>query len=174
MSGAVASADADPAGKPRGKRGLILGILGALILGGGGFYVTYSGLVDLSGIFRGGTASGGSSHGGSASHGGATGEPAANFVALDPILVSLGPGARAKHLRFTGQLDVDPDQAAAVQAELPRIIDAFNTYLRAVEVRDLEDPAALTRLRAQMLRRAQTVTGEGQVRDLLITEFVLN
>ena len=41
-------------------------------------------------------------------------------------------------------------------------------------MRDIEDPAALARLRAQMLRRIQVVTGEGQVRDLLITEFVLN
>ena len=32
----------------------------------------------------------------------------------------------------------------------------------------------LVRLRAQMLRRVQMVTGEGRVRDLLITEFVLN
>ncbi len=50
----------------------------------------------------------------------------------------------------------------------------LNSYLRAVEVRQLEDPSALLRLRAQMLRRVQIVTGEGRVRDLLISEFVLN
>jgi len=43
-----------------------------------------------------------------------------------------------------------------------------------VETKDLEDPLALVRLRAQMLRRVQMVTGEGRVRDLLITEFVIN
>jgi len=32
----------------------------------------------------------------------------------------------------------------------------------------------LLRLRSQMLRRVQVVTGEGRVRDLLIMEFVLN
>ena len=57
---------------------------------------------------------------------------------------------------------------------MPRILDVLNTYLRAVEVRDLEEPAALVRLRAQMLRRVQVVTGEGRVRDLLVTEFVMN
>ena len=57
---------------------------------------------------------------------------------------------------------------------MPRVLDVLNTYLRAVEVRDLEEPAALARLRAQMLRRIQVVTGEGRVRDLLIAEFVLN
>jgi flagellar FliL protein len=30
------------------------------------------------------------------------------------------------------------------------------------------------RLRGQMLRRVQLVVGDGMVRDLLITEFVLN
>ena len=57
---------------------------------------------------------------------------------------------------------------------MPRVLDVLNSYLRAVEVSDLEDPSALVRLRAQMLRRVQIVTGEGRVRDLLVTEFVLN
>jgi flagellar protein FliL len=57
---------------------------------------------------------------------------------------------------------------------MPRITDALNTYLRALEARDLQQPAATVWLRAQMLRRIQLVTGEGRVRDLLITEFVFN
>ena len=56
----------------------------------------------------------------------------------------------------------------------PRVMDVLNSYLRAVEVSDLEDPSALISLRAQMLRRIQLVTGEGRVRDLLIMEFVLS
>ena len=50
---------------------------------------------------------------------------------------------------------------------MPRILDVLNSYLRAVELADLEDPSAMVRLRAQMLRRVQIVTGEGRVRDLL-------
>jgi flagellar FliL protein len=69
---------------------------------------------------------------------------------------------------------VAPEDAATVAALMPRVLDVLNTYLRAVQARDIEDPAALARLRAQMLRRIQVVTGDGQVRDLLITEFVLN
>ena len=56
----------------------------------------------------------------------------------------------------------------------PRILDVLNSYLRAIETASIEDPQAMARLRAQMLRRIQIVTGEGRVRDLLITEFVLN
>lgn len=56
----------------------------------------------------------------------------------------------------------------------PRVVDVLNSYLRAVDVATLEDPTAMLRIKAQMLRRIQIVTGEGRVRDLLISEFVLN
>ena len=154
-------------GKPRGKLGLVLGLLGALALGGGGFYAVHSGLLDptrLSGLL------GGGGHGdGPVS---VLGDVA--FIAMDPIMISLPPGSSARHLRFAGQLEVTPGHAAEVAGLMPRVLDVLNTYLRAVEVRDLEDPAALARLRAQMLRRIQVVTGEGRVRDLLVAEFVLN
>ena len=84
------------------------------------------------------------------------------------------PDATAKLLRFAGQLEVAPEHATEVAGLMPRVLDVLNTYLRAVDVRDLEEPSSLARLRAQMLRRVQVVTGEGRVRDLLITEFVLN
>jgi len=95
-------------------------------------------------------------------------------VAMDPIMISLPPGSSARLLRFSGQLEVAPDHAAEIAGLMPRVLDVLNTFLRAVEPRDLEQPAALAPLRAQMLRRIQVVTGEGRVRDLLITEFVLN
>lgn len=163
MSETVVS-DAEPSVPPKRRLGLILGVVGAVVLGGGGFYGARSGMIDPGALF------GGSEPGRPE----ASARLAADFVPIGPILVSLGPGARSKHLRFSGQLDVAREHVAEVQAQMPRVTDALNTYLRAVEVRDLEDPAALTRLRAQMLRRAQTVTGGGHVRDLLVTEFVLN
>lgn len=160
----AAPADAKP---KRGKGGLIVGLVGALALGGGGFYAVSSGKLDPTALLGGGEG-----------HGGGHGETAAAagvaFVAMEPIMISLPPGGEARHLRFAGQLEVDPAKAGAVAAVMPRVLDALNTYLRAVEVRDLENPAALQRLRAQMLRRVQVVAGEGQVRDLLVAEFVLN
>jgi flagellar FliL protein len=96
------------------------------------------------------------------------------FVPLDPLVISLpGNGGRV-HLRFTAQLEVAPEYALEVEAVKPRIVDVLNSYLRAVRVAELEDPAILIKLRGQMLRRVQIVTGEGRVRDLLIMEFVLN
>ena len=89
-------------------------------------------------------------------------------------MVSLGADSGSKYLRFTAQLEVVESAASDVTTLTPRILDVINTYLRAIDTASIEDPNAMARLRAQMLRRIQVVTGEGRVRDLLITEFVLN
>ena len=77
-------------------------------------------------------------------------------------------------MRFVAQLEVPPNYVAEVESVKPRIIDMMNGYLRAVEIAELEDPTALMRLRGQILRRVQVVTGEGRVNDLLIMEFVVS
>ena len=46
MADAAEIADDAPPAKPEGKLGLVLGLVGALALGGGGFYAVYAGLVD--------------------------------------------------------------------------------------------------------------------------------
>lgn len=95
------------------------------------------------------------------------------FVPLDPIVVSLAPAAAGRHLRFTAELEVAPAHRNEVESLRPRVIDVLNGYLRALDESDLESPGALERLRAQMLRRVQMITGEGRVRDLLVMEFVM-
>lgn len=151
-----------PAEGGKSKKGLLFGFIGALILGGGGFYGVYSGMLDS-------VLGGKEPKKSEAEH-----VADVAFVPMEPVMISLAPGASAKHLRFGGQLEVVPGYAEEVTQVMPRILDVLNTYLRAVDVRDLEQPASIPVLRAQMLRRVQVVTGEGLVRDLLITEFVLN
>ncbi|MDR7126230.1 flagellar basal body-associated FliL family protein [Pseudotabrizicola sp. 4114] len=160
MTQADATTEAPP--KKKGKLPLLIGLAGALLLGGGGFYATYSGMI--LGSHAADTAPD--------SHAGAL--PDITFIPVEPITISLGPQSRARHLRFASQLEVGTAHAAEVQLLLPRISDVLNSYLRAVELVQLEDPAALMRLKAQMLRRVQIVTGQDRVRDLLISEFVLN
>ena len=64
-------------------------------------------------------------------------------------------------------------QLFAVEEVLPRILDALNAYLRAIEPERLTERSAHYRLRGQILRRVRIVTGEDAVLDLLITELVL-
>jgi len=160
----MATADAALKETPakRSKKPLLIGLVLALLLGGGGFYATWSGMI-LGG--------GGHAEDANVRPGPLTGIA---FVPLQTMVVSLGPESSSEYLRFTAQLEVVHSAVADVTLLAPRILDVLNSYLRAIDATSIEDPQAMARLRAQMLRRIQIVTGEGRVRDLLITEFVLN
>lgn len=159
----MATLDTGPneAGARRSKRPLLIGLALALLLAGGGFHATWSGWV----------LSGGKQGAAIAEPGPLTGIA---FVPLETMVISLGPKAGSRYLRFTAQVEVPETASADVTALKPRILDVLNSYLRAIDTSLIEDPRAMARLRAQMLRRVQVVAGEGRVRDLLITEFVLN
>lgn len=155
--------------KKKSKLPLILGVLLALLGGGGGFFAVYSGIILGPGAAQ------------EEATGDESGEeeevlnlPQIAFVPMEPLVINLGSASSNHHLRFRAQLEVNPEHEADVISLLPRVSDVLNSYLRAVSIEDLEDPTALIRLRAQMLRRVKIVTGEGRVRDLLIMEFVLN
>lgn len=159
-----ASADPEEAAPKSSKMPLILGLVAALLGGGGGFYATFSGLIlspeskseapadiDTSGPL-----------------------PNIAFVEVDPIIVTLGTPAVGRYLQFRAQLEVPAQHASDVELLMPRVVDVLNGYLRALEPKDIESASALTRLRAQMLRRVQIVAGDERVNDLLIMEFVVN
>lgn len=103
----------------------------------------------------------------------AEGLPKVAFLPIEPLLVSLGAAAEGRQLRFEGYLEVQPEYSEDVVQMMPRIMDVLNTYLRAVDYSDVEEPSSLLKLRLQMLRRVQIVVGEGRVNDLLVSKFVL-
>ncbi|MBZ8117551.1 flagellar basal body-associated FliL family protein [Roseovarius sp. LXJ103] len=150
------------------KTPLLLGLLLAVAGGGGGFFAVQSGM-----IF--GAESDAASVEVPPDTIAQIGEmPDVAYVPVEPLVVTLGSGATRSHLRFRAQLEVVPAYQAEVETLMPRVVDVLNSYLRALETSDLSDSAALVRLRAQMLRRVQIVTGGERVNDLLIMEFVLN
>ncbi len=163
MSEAAAAEAAPPA--KSGKKGLLIALLATLVLGGAGFAATFLGFFSLP--FPTGHDTQTVSHG-------AEPMPDVSFVPVDELTISLGPKSAARYLRFSAQLEVAPAHVDEVRTLMPRIVDVLNGYLRAVEVSQLADPATLPRLKAQMLRRVQIVTGAGRVQDLLIAQFIMN
>ncbi|MGJ8616824.1 MAG: flagellar basal body-associated FliL family protein [Sulfitobacter sp.] len=139
--------------------GLFLGLAGA----GGGYFAVSSGMILAS-----------DSHEHTEAE--MTGEamPDVAFVPVDPLVISLRAPSQSNHLRFRAELEVPAQFKVDVEKILPRVVDVLNSYLRALDMGAFEDPSALMRLRAQMLRRVQIVAGQGRVNDLLIMEFVLN
>ena len=158
----------DTLAKPS-KRPLIIGLVLALVGAGGGYFAVTSQLIP------------GLGHGEvpakDAKHTADEKVPALGdiaFVDVPPMVISLGPGARADHLRFRASLEVPGPYQDEVIKLLPRVQDVMNSYLRALEPDEIEEKAALLRLRSQMLRRVKLVAGEGRVTDLLVLEFVLS
>ncbi len=166
MTDATAEIDEEEeAPKKKSKMGLIIGLVLAVAGGGGGFFAAQSGLLPFGG-------------------GGGDEEKAeaeieehdstdVAFVPVEPLIISLGARSNNQHLRFHAQLEVQTAYVDEVTKLLPRVSDVMNSYLRAVEISQLQDPTALFRIRSHLLRRVQIVTGGDKVRDLLVMEFVL-
>jgi flagellar FliL protein len=162
----------DAADPPKKRKGLlvplILGVVLALVGGGGGYWAV------TSGPFA--PESDAADHDGAETDVHAPTDPPTEvaFVPLETLVISLGPEQAARHLMFTAELEVDPAHEDEVTRLSPRVLDVLNSYLRVISVAELSDPTSLARLRAQMLRRIQVVTGAGRVHDLLVTQFVVN
>ncbi len=164
MTDAVAE-ELEETSKPS-KMPLILGLVAALIGGGVGFYISFSGIVfspeskpEPKNI----------------ENETAVGQLAeVSYVPIEPTIISIGEPSEKRHLRFRAQLEVPKKYKSDVESVMPRVVDVLNDYLRAVSVEDLEKTTALTRIRSHMMHRIDIVTGKGRVRDLLIMEFVLN
>ncbi|MEM9043662.1 MAG: flagellar basal body-associated FliL family protein [Pseudomonadota bacterium] len=141
----------------------LIPVLALLLPAAGGFYATYSGMVALP-------------FGGEGESKPMKKPPISleiAFLSLEEMVISLGPGAAATHLIFQAELETVPAAVDPLGKLRPRIIDVFNTYLRAVEERDLRTPGGMTKMRAQLLRRIRVVVGEIEVRDLLFTKFIM-
>ncbi|MDA5557446.1 flagellar basal body-associated FliL family protein [Shimia sp. MMG029] len=158
--------DTEETPKKASKLPLIIGLVLALAGGGGGFYAVYSGMIL-------GSDSAPTEEESVETHE-AEPLPDITYVGLDPFVVSLTSGGSSEYLRFRAQLEVPSAHKEEVERVLPRVVDVLNGYLRALSPADIESPDALVKLRSQMLRRVQIVTGQERVSDLLVMEFVLN
>jgi flagellar FliL protein len=144
--------------KKKGKGGLIIGLVLALVAGGGAFAFT-------SGMLAG-------SEPGKPKPVSLSDDLA--FVPLEPMTVSIGNPLDRRYLRFRAELEVGSDAKSDIEKMLPRVMDVLNTYLQSLEMQDVEDPSSLLTLRSQMRRRIDLVVGGDRVHDLLVMEFVVN
>ncbi|WDI31536.1 flagellar basal body-associated FliL family protein [Hyphococcus flavus] len=97
----------------------------------------------------------------------------ATFLVLDPIIVSIQPIGRSKHLKISLVLETGEEDAETLLEHGFYVKDVLNTYLRSIDGSVLEDPAAMSRLRAQIQRRISAVVPNAQIKSVLITDFVL-
>ncbi len=96
-----------------------------------------------------------------------------SYVQLQEMIITVGSAPANRFLKMNISVITDSANTATVQAAEPVLIDAFNTYLRSIEMRDFEDPGFYPRMREQLARRSELVLGSGVSDGVLITEFLL-
>ncbi len=98
------------------------------------------------------------------------------FVDMPDVLVNLANAGseRTQYLKVKITLEV-PDQALANQIKpvMPRVMDAFQTYLRELRPTDLDGSAGLYRLKEELTRRVNVAIAPGRINAVLFKEIVV-
>jgi flagellar FliL protein len=125
---------------------------------------------------------GGGGHGG----GGAEANPAlgvisegpdgVTFYTLPDLLVNIqAPDGRPTFLKLKLTLEMkDAALAEHLQAEMPRLQDMFQGFLRELRPEDLAGSAGSFQLRAEILRRVNLIAAPGEVDAVLIEEMLVH
>jgi flagellar protein FliL len=97
------------------------------------------------------------------------------YYDLPDILVNLRTeGPRPSFLKLSVSLELDSaEDRKALETVMPRVIDAFQVYLRELRADQLQGSAGLFRLREELLARVNTAAKPARVRDILFKEMLV-
>jgi len=98
------------------------------------------------------------------------------FLDMPDVLVNLSATGsdRTQYLKVKVTLEL-PDQAMAtlIQPVMPRLQDAFQTYLRELRPTDLDGSAGLYRLKEELTRRVNAAIAPNRINAVLFKEIVV-
>jgi flagellar protein FliL len=98
------------------------------------------------------------------------------FVDLPELIVNLSnpSGDRTQYLKIKVVLEV-PDQKMIEQITpiMPRVMDAFQTYLRELRASDLDGSAGLYRLKEELTRRVNISIAPSRINAVLFKEIIV-
>ena len=98
------------------------------------------------------------------------------FVDLPDVLVNLSGASaeRTQYLKVKIVLELaDQTMVAQIQPVMPRVMDAFQTYLRELRATDLDGSAGLYRLKEELTRRVNVAIAPGRINAVLFKEIVV-
>jgi flagellar FliL protein len=151
---------------PKSKKKLIIIAAAVLLLGGGG-----GGF-----MFMKSRAAHADAHG---EHAGEKVDPKAQAVFLDmrDMMVNLSPdpgATKANVLKLRVALELkDAKVESTVKPLMPRVEDAFQTYLREIRASDLAGSAGLYRLREELLRRVNIALHPAKAEAVLFKDVIV-
>ena len=100
----------------------------------------------------------------------------ATFVDLPDVLVNLSNAGndRTQYLKVKIVLELpDATLVPQIQPLLPRVMDAFQTYLRELRPTDLDGSAGLYRLKEELTRRVNSAVAPNRITAVLFKEIVV-
>lgn len=97
------------------------------------------------------------------------------FVDLPELLVNLNTsGRRLRFLKIATALEVaGEEQAEVVRQFVPRILDSFHMYLRAITPEELQGAEGVYRIKEELLIRTNEAIRPAAVRDVLVREMLV-
>lgn len=158
----------DDAAKAKKKKMIIIGAAAAvLVLGGGGGAAFF---------LMGGKKDAAAAHGGAGGHGApAAPEKKSVFVDLPEMTINLSAvDQRAAYLKVKIALEVtDAEAVPKIQPILPRVLDAFQVYLRELRTSDLDGSAGLYRVKEELQKRVNIAIYPARVDAVLFKEILV-
>lgn len=105
----------------------------------------------------------------------AAGPDGVTFYTLPDMVVNIqSPTGRPTFLKLKLTLEMkDSHVAEQLQAEMPRVQDMFQGFLRELRPEDLAGSAGSFQLRAEILRRVNLIAAPGKVDAVLIEEMLV-
>lgn len=100
----------------------------------------------------------------------------ATFVDLPDVLVNLANSGsdRTQYLKVKVVLELpEADLVERIKPLMPRVMDAFQTYLRELRPTDLDGSAGLYRLKEELTRRVNAVVAPNHITAVLFKEIVV-
>jgi flagellar FliL protein len=98
------------------------------------------------------------------------------FLDVPEVLVNLSTAGseRAQYLKVKVVLELpDATLQPQIQSTMPRVMDAFQTYLRELRPTDLDGSAGLYRLKEELTRRVNAAIAPSRINAVLFKEIVV-
>nr|RAV90590.1 flagellar basal body protein FliL [Aerococcus tenax] len=96
------------------------------------------------------------------------------FYDLPDFLVNLSGPPPQHFLKMKVTLQItDANAAKRLDAEIPRVLDAFQIYLRELRPEDLEGSAGILRVKEELLRRINLAIQPPLATDILFQEVII-
>lgn len=97
-----------------------------------------------------------------------------HYVEVPDMMVNLRtPNGERRYLKVRVTLEAaSADDAAAIQAKLPAIIDGFQSFLRELRPEDLAGSAGTFRIKEELMIRVNRAAEPGRASDVLVQELI--